>query len=82
MIFDLHVSKYSTLAKPGFFPAANIICKLLIDRGGQLYCARGCVRDALLNIPVSDFGIEVFGLAFGENPVDTIAKVCIHGLEL
>ncbi|MDR2435789.1 MAG: HD domain-containing protein [Puniceicoccales bacterium] len=66
MVFDLHVSKYSTLAEPGLFSAANEICKLLIGRGGQPYFVGGCVRDALLNMPVSDFDIEVFGLAFGD----------------
>jgi tRNA nucleotidyltransferase (CCA-adding enzyme) len=66
MVLDLHVSKYSALAEPELFSAANGICKLLIGRGGQPHFVGGCVRDALLNMPVSDFDIEVFGLTFGD----------------
>ncbi|MDR0679975.1 MAG: HD domain-containing protein [Puniceicoccales bacterium] len=62
---ELHVSKYSTLAEPGLLLAVKRICELLAGCGGQPYLVGGCVRDALLNITVADFDIEVFGLTFG-----------------
>ncbi|MDR0595248.1 MAG: HD domain-containing protein [Puniceicoccales bacterium] len=64
MITELHMSKYSTLAEPGLLLAVKRICKLLVECGGYPYFVGGCVRDALLNIAVTDFDIEVFGLTF------------------
>jgi tRNA nucleotidyltransferase (CCA-adding enzyme) len=56
--------KYSTLADPGLFSAVGEICKSLVERGGRPYFVGGCVRGALLGMPISDFDIEVFGLDF------------------
>jgi tRNA nucleotidyltransferase (CCA-adding enzyme) len=61
---DLHMARYSTLAKPKLFSAVKKICALLARHGGAPYFVGGCVRDALLGTKISDFDIEVFGLNF------------------
>lgn len=66
VIANLHMSKYLALAEPRLLFAAERICELLAKRGGRPYFVGGCVRDALLNMPVADFDIEVFGLTFGD----------------
>ncbi|MDR1255532.1 MAG: HD domain-containing protein [Puniceicoccales bacterium] len=66
------MSNYSTLAEPKLLLATQKICALLIKRGGYPHFVGGCVRDALLNIPVADFDVEVFGLTF-----DHIQKILI-----
>jgi tRNA nucleotidyltransferase (CCA-adding enzyme) len=38
------------------------ICRAVADRGGRAHLVGGCVRDALLGLPVHDFDLEVFGL--------------------
>jgi tRNA nucleotidyltransferase (CCA-adding enzyme) len=66
MSVDLCMAKYSTLAEPVLFSSVEKICDLLVECGGRPYFVGGCVRDALMNMRISDFDIEVFGLSFAD----------------
>jgi tRNA nucleotidyltransferase (CCA-adding enzyme) len=44
-------------------PGLLSLCAALRDAGGRPYIVGGAVRDALLGLPVTDYDVEVFGLA-------------------
>ncbi|MFN0026893.1 MAG: CCA tRNA nucleotidyltransferase [Acidimicrobiales bacterium] len=49
--------------------AASVVAelsRLVRDRGGVAHLVGGCVRDAVLNRPIADIDIEVFGIAVDE----------------
>lgn len=62
MNIDLRLSSYESLVDNQLFHAISKICEILIKNGACPYFIGGCVRDALLNVFVSDFDVEVFGL--------------------
>jgi tRNA nucleotidyltransferase/poly(A) polymerase len=60
------MSKFLALSEPRLPFAVESICKLLAKGEGLPDFVGGSLNDALLNIPVADFDIEVFMLAFGD----------------
>jgi tRNA nucleotidyltransferase (CCA-adding enzyme) len=46
----------------GDFAPVRRVVELLRDAGGRPFLVGGCVRDALMEVPVLDFDIEVYGL--------------------
>lgn len=48
-----------------FPPEVKELAEFIRECGGTLYAVGGCVRDTLLNRPVVDWDVEVFGLAPG-----------------
>ncbi|MFQ3580957.1 CCA tRNA nucleotidyltransferase [Chloracidobacterium validum] len=42
------------------------VCKTIESSGGKGFLVGGCVRDRLLNYPVKDYDIEVYGLPSGQ----------------
>jgi len=38
------------------------VCRLVSDAGGRAWLVGGCVRDAILGLPLRDLDLEVFGL--------------------
>lgn len=55
-----------TTADPKAFARALEVARLVRQSGGRAHFVGGCVRDALLGRPLSDFDIEVFGLEADE----------------
>ncbi len=43
--------------------AAETVCRLVRECGGRAVWVGGCVRDALLGLPVTDVDLEVYGLS-------------------
>ncbi|MDE6431938.1 MAG: hypothetical protein K2L13_00915 [Opitutales bacterium] len=60
---ELQLSYYKRFAKDDLYRAVDEICAVLIANGARPYFVGGCVRDALLGQPISDFDIEVFGIS-------------------
>ncbi len=49
--------------------AADTVCRVVHERGGRARWVGGCVRDALLGLPVTDVDLEVTGIAPDALPV-------------
>jgi len=52
----------SLIRLDGDFAPVRRVVELLRDAGGRPFLVGGCVRDALMDVPVLDFDIEVYGL--------------------
>lgn len=52
----------SLIRLDGDFAPLRRVVELLRDAGGRPFLVGGCVRDALMKVPVLDFDIEVYGL--------------------
>ena len=52
----------SLIRLDGDFAPLRRVVELLRDAGGRPFLVGGCVRDALMQVPVLDFDIEVYGL--------------------
>ncbi len=52
----------SLIRLDGDFAPVRRVVELLRDAGGRPFLVGGCVRDALMQVPVLDFDIEVYGL--------------------
>ena len=52
----------SLIRLDGDFAPVRRAVELLRDAGGRPFLVGGCVRDALMDVPVLDFDIEVYGL--------------------
>ncbi len=48
---------------PNLREAAESVCRAVHERGGRAVWVGGCVRDALLGLPVTDIDLEVYGLS-------------------
>jgi tRNA nucleotidyltransferase (CCA-adding enzyme) len=46
----------------GDFAPVRRVVELLRDAGGRPFLVGGCVRDALMKVPVLDVDVEVYGL--------------------
>lgn len=52
----------SLIRLDGDFAPVRRVVELLRDAGGRPLLVGGCVRDALMGVPVTDFDVEVYGL--------------------
>ncbi|MDR3144388.1 MAG: HD domain-containing protein [Puniceicoccales bacterium] len=59
----LTTGAFGELAQRNAFAVVFDICRGLAAAGARPYFVGGCVRDALLGLPVFDFDVEVFGMS-------------------
>ena len=62
----LTIEMFEKLSNPSVFDVVKTVVRELSSVGGRSFFVGGCVRDAILNIPLSDFDIEVFGLSLDD----------------
>lgn len=60
-----------TIQDPRLREAAESVCRIVRERGGRAVWVGGCVRDALLGMPVTDIDLEAYGLS----PDDLLAAL-------
>jgi tRNA nucleotidyltransferase (CCA-adding enzyme) len=59
---DLEMSAISDQFQPGHWHFLRTLAEHCAEAGGRAYLVGGCVRSALMQEPVEDFDVEVFGL--------------------
>jgi tRNA nucleotidyltransferase (CCA-adding enzyme) len=65
-VAHLAMESFGILSRGDVFGAVSEICGDLIAAGVKPYFVGGCVRDAILGNELSDFDIEVFGMALDD----------------
>ncbi|MDR1414037.1 MAG: polynucleotide adenylyltransferase [Puniceicoccales bacterium] len=64
---------FEKLTPGDIFEAVRWICSQLLTAGAKPYLVGGCVRDAILEIPLMEFDIEVFNAS-----LESIEKLLAH----
>jgi tRNA nucleotidyltransferase (CCA-adding enzyme) len=62
-VVNLTLQTFEKLSPGGLFGAVEWICGELIAAGARPHLVGGCVRDALLGIPLADFDVEAFDIS-------------------